>query len=136
MEQARTLETVAADESPLAHARLKRQLTIEEAAKRAGVTPEEVQWLEEGRLYRFPAPDRALVVTLLYATALGVDHREALELAGRYAGSVHLQRSQHSSSQQRSPSCSRAAAARTRSRPSLLPPPRPCPRRGRSTSSS
>ncbi len=83
MEHARTLEAVvAADESPLAHARLKRQLTIDEAAKRAGVAPEEVQWLEEGRLYRFPTPDRALLVTLLYATALGVDHREALELAG------------------------------------------------------
>jgi transcriptional regulator with XRE-family HTH domain len=83
MEHARTLEAVApADESPLAHARLKRQLTIEEAAKRAGVAPEEVHWLEEGRLYRFPTPDRAVLVTLLYATALGVDHREALELAG------------------------------------------------------
>ena len=83
MEHARTLEAVAAaDESPLAHARLKRQLTIDEAAKRAGVAPEEVHWLEEGRLYRFPTPDRALLVTLLCATALGVDHREALELAG------------------------------------------------------
>src|SRR5437868_8688219 len=83
MEHARTLEAVAAaDESPLAHARLKRQLTIDEAAKRAGVAPEEVHWLEEGRLYRFPTPDRALLVTLLYATALGIDHREALELAG------------------------------------------------------
>jgi transcriptional regulator with XRE-family HTH domain len=83
MEQARTLTAVpSADESPLAHARLKRQLTIDEAAKRADVAPEEVQWLEEGRLYRFPTPDRALLVTLLYATALGVDHREALELAG------------------------------------------------------
>jgi transcriptional regulator with XRE-family HTH domain len=83
MEHARTLEeVVAADESPLAHARLKRQLTIDEAAKRAGVPPEELQWLEEGRLYRFPTPDRALLVTMLCATALGVDHREALELAG------------------------------------------------------
>ena len=83
MESATTLEPhVASDESPLAHARLKRQLTIDEAAKRADVAPDEVQWLEEGRLYRFPTPDRALLVTLLYATALGVDHREALELAG------------------------------------------------------
>src|SRR5205807_9173127 len=72
----------AADESPLAHARLKRQLTIDEVAKRAGVAPDELQWLEEGRLYRFPTPDRALLVTLLCATALGIDHREALELAG------------------------------------------------------
>src|SRR4029077_1575840 len=83
MEQARTLEAVAADESPLAHARLKRQLTIDEAAKRAGVSPDEVQWLEEGRLSRCRTPDRALLVTLLYATALGVAHREALALAGR-----------------------------------------------------
>ena len=70
------------DESPLAHARLHRQLTVDEAARRASVSPDEVQWLEEGRLYRFPTPDRALTVALLYATALGIDHREALELAG------------------------------------------------------
>ena len=82
MEHARSLEAVAADESPLAHARLKRQLTIDETAKRAGVPPEELRWIEEGRLYRFPTPDRALLVTLLCATALGIDHREALELAG------------------------------------------------------
>jgi hypothetical protein len=81
MESARTLEQVA-DESPLAHARLHRQLTIEEAARRASITPDQVRWLEEGRLYRFPSPDHALVSMLLYATALGVDHREALELAG------------------------------------------------------
>ncbi len=83
MEHARTLEAVVAtDESPLAHARLHRQLTIDEAAKRASVEPEEIQWLEEGRLYRFPTPDRALAVALLYATALEIDHREALGLAG------------------------------------------------------
>lgn len=74
--------TLADDESPLARARLHRQLTIDEAARRAGVAAEEVQWLEEGRLYRFPSPDRALLVTVLVATALGIDHREALELAG------------------------------------------------------
>jgi len=83
MEHARTLEpVVAADESPLAHARLKRQLTIDEAARRANVAADELQWLEEGRLYRFATPDRAVMVALLYATALGIDHREALELAG------------------------------------------------------
>jgi len=80
--EASTLEVVAPGESPLAHARLKRQLTIDEVAKRAGVAPEELHWLEEGRLYRFPTPDRALLVTMLCATALGIDHREALELAG------------------------------------------------------
>ena len=85
MEVARTLEVApapAADESPLAHARLHRQLTVDEAARRAGVAPEEVQWLEEGRLYRFPTPDRAILATVLYATSLGVDHHEACELAG------------------------------------------------------
>jgi transcriptional regulator with XRE-family HTH domain len=83
MEGARNLEAApAADESPLARARLHRQLTVDEAARRANVAPEEVQWLEEGRLYRFPTPDRALLATLLYATAIGIDHREALELAG------------------------------------------------------
>ena len=85
MEHARTLEVApgpAADESPLARARLHRQLTVDEAARRADLLPEEVQWLEEGRLYRFPTPDRALLATVLYATALGIEHREALELAG------------------------------------------------------
>src|SRR5438046_231326 len=63
MEYARTLEAIVdTDESPLAHARLSRQLTVDEAARRASVAPEEVQWLEEGRLYRFPSPDRAVTV--------------------------------------------------------------------------
>ena len=70
------------EESPLARARLHRQLTIEETAKRAGITAEEVRWLEEGRVYRFPKPDDALIATALYATALAIDNREARELAG------------------------------------------------------
>jgi hypothetical protein len=83
MHEARILEPVpSAHESPLARARVHRQLTVDEAARRAGVLPEELQWLEEGRLYRFPTTDRALIVTLLYATALELDHREALGLAG------------------------------------------------------
>ena len=85
MESVRHLQPAgssADDESPLARAHLHRQLTIDETARRAGVAAEEVQWLEEGRLYRFPSPDRALLVTVLTATALGIDHREALELAG------------------------------------------------------
>jgi hypothetical protein len=85
MESARTLEAApgpAPDESPLARARLHRQLTVDEAARRADLPVDEVQWLEEGRLYRFPTPDRALLATVLYATALGIAHREALELAG------------------------------------------------------
>jgi len=83
MEHARTLEpVVAGDESPLARARLHLQLTVDEAARRSNVSPEEVQWLEEGRLYRFPTPDHALLSTVLYATGLGLEHRDALELAG------------------------------------------------------
>jgi hypothetical protein len=83
MEHARTLEPVlAGDESPLARARLHLQLTVDEAARRANISPEEVQWLEEGRLYRFPTPDHAVLSTMLYATGLGLAHRDALELAG------------------------------------------------------
>jgi hypothetical protein len=85
MEHARTLEVStgsATDESPLARARVHRQLTVDEAARRADLSADEVQWLEEGRLYRFPTPDRALLATVLYATALRIEHREALELAG------------------------------------------------------
>jgi transcriptional regulator with XRE-family HTH domain len=70
------------EESPLARARLHRQLTVEETARRAGITAEEVRWLEEGRVYRFPKPDDALIATVLYASVLGIDNREARELAG------------------------------------------------------
>jgi transcriptional regulator with XRE-family HTH domain len=70
------------EESPLARARLHRRLTVDETARRAGITAEEVRWLEEGRVYRFPKPDDALIATALYATALGLDNREARELAG------------------------------------------------------
>lgn len=44
---------------------------------------DEVGWLEEGRLYRFPSADVAVSAVLAYAHALGIDRREALELAGR-----------------------------------------------------
>src|SRR5436305_1295954 len=79
------LQTAAATESSLARARVHRKLTVEEAAARAGIAPDAVRWLEEGRVYRFPSADLALEATLLYATALGIDHDEALELAGRPA---------------------------------------------------
>jgi transcriptional regulator with XRE-family HTH domain len=68
--------------SPLAAARLHRQLTVEEAARRANLTPDEVEWLEDGRVYRFPSTDAALLAAVLYATSLGIDHREARILAG------------------------------------------------------
>jgi transcriptional regulator with XRE-family HTH domain len=68
--------------SALARARLQRQLTPEDAARRAGLTPDEVEWLEEGRLYRFRSSERATIALLLYATSLGIDRREARRLAG------------------------------------------------------
>jgi hypothetical protein len=78
MELARPIEKI----SPLAAARLHRQLTVDEAAKRAGLTRDEIEWLEDGRVYRFPSTDAALLATLLFASALGIDHREARILAG------------------------------------------------------
>jgi transcriptional regulator with XRE-family HTH domain len=68
--------------SPLASARLRRQLTVEEAARRTGLTSEQVEWLEGGRVYRFPSGDDALATAVLYASALGIEPREARELAG------------------------------------------------------
>lgn len=81
MELVQQLEPVG-DDSPLARARVHRQLTVEETARRAGLTVEQAQWLEEGRVYRFPSPDDALLAALLYGTALGIENREARELAG------------------------------------------------------
>ena len=72
----------ATERSPLAAARLHRKLTVEETARRAGLTPDQVQWLEEGRVYRFPSADAAIVAAVMYATALGIDQREARDLAG------------------------------------------------------
>jgi len=72
----------SSDRSPLAAARLRRRLTVEDAAKQAKLTTEEVTWLETGRLYRFPSSDSATLTLLLYSTALEIDRREALELAG------------------------------------------------------
>lgn len=67
--------------SPLAAARLHRKLTVAEAARRAGVTEEQIEWLEDGRVYRFPTADDALLAAVLYATALGIDADEARTLA-------------------------------------------------------
>jgi transcriptional regulator with XRE-family HTH domain len=67
--------------SPLASARLRRKLTIDEAARRAGLTTDQIDWLEDGRVYRFPTADDALVAVVLYATALGIDQDEARGLA-------------------------------------------------------
>jgi hypothetical protein len=80
--EAVALERQQSEPSPLARARVKRQLTVEAAAKRAGLTPEEVGWIEDGRLYRFGSSEKATLALLLYATALDISRREARRLAG------------------------------------------------------
>jgi transcriptional regulator with XRE-family HTH domain len=83
VELARPVETApAAGGSPLTTVRLQRKLTVQEAAKRAALWPEQVDWLEEGKLYRFPTPEAAVIALLRYATSLGIDHREARRLSG------------------------------------------------------
>jgi hypothetical protein len=83
VELARPLATEADNQtSPLTALRLERKLTVEEAAKRAALWPEQVDWLEDCRLDRFPS-DRAAVLALLrYATALRIDHRAARRASG------------------------------------------------------
>jgi transcriptional regulator with XRE-family HTH domain len=91
MELVQPLEP-SGEQSPLARARLHRQLTLEETARRAGLSVDQARWLEEGRVYRFPTPDEALVATLLYATALGIENREARELAGLTVPALPVER--------------------------------------------
>jgi transcriptional regulator with XRE-family HTH domain len=80
--EAVALEQQQTEPSPLARARVQRQLTIDEAARRAGLTAEEVAWIEDGRLYRFGSSEKATLALLLYATALDISRREARRLAG------------------------------------------------------
>jgi transcriptional regulator with XRE-family HTH domain len=75
------LEVDRASSSRLAAVRLRRRLSVDEAARRAGLSTDEVVWLEEGRLYRFGG-DEALTAAVLYASALEIDLAEARDLAG------------------------------------------------------
>ena len=68
--------------SPFRAARQRRRLSVEDAARRAGIPPDHVRWLEEARVYRFPSTDAALTASLLLAAALDVDLREARSLSG------------------------------------------------------
>src|ERR671939_408424 len=63
--------------SALATARLRRRWSIADAARRSGLGAEQVGWLEEGRLYRFPTSDDALAAAVVYAAALEVELAEA-----------------------------------------------------------
>ncbi len=65
-----------------ATARLRRQLSREQVARRSGITAEQVSWLEEGRVYAFRNPEDALAAALLLASGLEIDNHEARELAG------------------------------------------------------
>jgi transcriptional regulator with XRE-family HTH domain len=68
--------------SPLAEARERRELTVKQVAYRSGLTEDEIEWLEDGRLYRFPSQNAAALAAVLYATGLGIDRHEARRLAG------------------------------------------------------
>jgi LytR cell envelope-related transcriptional attenuator/Helix-turn-helix domain len=68
--------------SPLGAARLRRRLTVEEAAARAHLEVDQVKSLEENCMYRFGSNADALAAALVYATALGIDRREARQIAG------------------------------------------------------
>ena len=74
------------ESSPLGAARIRRRLTVEEAAARSGLSPDDIRCLEESRIYRFPSVEQALAATLVYANALGISAREARTLAGLPAG--------------------------------------------------
>jgi transcriptional regulator with XRE-family HTH domain len=87
VELAKSLETLPAEKSSaLTALRLQRKLTIDEAAKKASLWPDQVEWLEEGRLYRFPSSEAAVLALLRYATSLGIDQREARRLSGLPVG--------------------------------------------------
>jgi transcriptional regulator with XRE-family HTH domain len=72
--------------SPLREARERRELTPRAVALRSGLTEEEIEWLEEGRIYRFPSQSAAILAAVVYATTLGVDRAEARRLAGLPVG--------------------------------------------------
>jgi hypothetical protein len=81
MELAHPLDAVP-QPSPLAEARERRDLSIKQVAYRTGLGEQEIQWLEDGRLYRFPSQNAAVLAAVVYATALGIDRWEARRLAG------------------------------------------------------
>jgi transcriptional regulator with XRE-family HTH domain len=74
--------------SPLVAARLRRRLSLEEAAARASLDVDAVKNLEEARTYVFPSAAHALAAAVVYASALGITEREARELAGLPVESV------------------------------------------------
>jgi len=76
------------ESSPFVAARLRRRLSLEEAAARANLDVDAVKSLEECRTYVFPSTADAIAAALVYASSLGITRREARELAGLPAGTV------------------------------------------------
>jgi transcriptional regulator with XRE-family HTH domain len=74
--------------SPLVAARLRRRLSLEQAAERASLDVAAVKNLEESRTYVFPSTADAIAAAVVYASALGITEREARELAGLPVDSV------------------------------------------------
>ena len=74
--------------SPLVTARLRRRLSLEEAAALTSLDVDEIRSLEESRTYRFQTATDAIAATVVYASALGITDREARELAGLPVESV------------------------------------------------
>jgi transcriptional regulator with XRE-family HTH domain len=85
LELAHPLDTVP-QPTPLREARERRDLTVRAVALRSGLTEDEVEWLEDGRIYRFPSQSAAILAAVVYGTALGIDKHEARRLAGLPVG--------------------------------------------------
>src|SRR5215218_10885578 len=68
--------------SPLGAARLRRRLTVEDAAARARMAVDQVKSLEDNCVYRFGSNADALAAALVYAASLRITEREARALAG------------------------------------------------------
>lgn len=81
LELAHPLDAVP-EPSPLAEARERHGLSVTQVAYRTGLTEAEIEWLEEGRLYRFPSQNQAILSGIVYATAVGIDRFEARRIAG------------------------------------------------------
>ncbi len=81
LELAHPLDAIP-ERSPLVHARERHGLSITQVAYRTGLPEQEIEWLEEGRLYRFPSQNEAILAAIVYATAVGIDRFEARRLAG------------------------------------------------------
>jgi transcriptional regulator with XRE-family HTH domain len=81
LELAHPLDAVP-EPSPLAEARERHGLSVTQVAYRTGLSEEQIEWLEEGRLYRFASQNQAILSGIVYATAVGIDRFEARRIAG------------------------------------------------------